>query len=104
MSFVGIGIAETSTNTPPAGHQGMREHRDFMKELNLTPDQQSQVKAILKANEPALKAIKENTTLTDAEKQEQMKALHVKSQTAIEALLTPEQKAKLAELRKHHKK
>lgn len=103
LSFVGIGMAQTSTNTPSPAHQGARAHRDFMKELNLTPDQQSQIKALIQANAPAQKAIREDASLTREQKQEQMKAIHAKTQTAIEAVLTPEQKTKLAALRKEQK-
>jgi Spy/CpxP family protein refolding chaperone len=78
---------------PPAGGEGRHrgpggplEH--FIHELNLTPEQQSQIQPILESGKPQLQSIHEETA-------KKMKAVMDDMKARIRPLLTPEQQAKL---------
>ena len=66
--------------------------------LNLTADQQTQVKAVFEAMHPQMKAIEDDTTLSQDEKMAKMKDLHDATHAKIKALLTPDQQQKFDEI------
>jgi protein CpxP len=74
----------------------MRGHQvEFLtKQLNLTPDQVTQVKAIDADTWKQSKALQEDTTVAGADKRAKMMEIHKASQDKIRALLTPEQQTK----------
>lgn len=88
----------------------------FLRELNLTDDQKQQVRAIMQQSFAGSKATREElrqlgekrrqgTLTTDEEARartlhEQMRASMKETETKIASILTPEQKAKVEELRK----
>lgn len=80
-------------------HMGRAHHMPF-KQLNLTPDQSSKIKAIQQDEKAKRQEIVKNTTLSDADKKQQLKALRETNRKAVADVLTPEQKAKLKELNK----
>ena len=59
--------------------------------VTLTPAQEEQFKAINAAAEPAKKAIRENTALSEGEKHAQMKAIYDGIREKLKAILTPDQ-------------
>lgn len=65
-----------------------------IKELGLTDAQKAQVKEIMAANRPKMKAIRDDATLDRKAKREQQKALLEESITKVRAILTAEQQAK----------
>lgn len=71
--------------------------------LNLTADQQAQIKQIHQDAEAQIKAIESNSSLSAAQKQEQIQQIRRDSQKQEEALLTPEQKETLRQWRLAHK-
>ena len=91
-----------------------KEHRkgDHKKEwkqggkekLNLTADQQEKMKALHQSFSTQVKAIKDNQSLSEDQKKEQMKALSVKRREEMKAILTPEQQQKMLEQRKNMRK
>ena len=81
-------------------HKGKHGKDKMMKELNLTKEQKSQMKAQhqeMKAKRDALKA---QDNITVKEMREKQEALKAEQKTKMETILTPEQKTKMAELRK----
>lgn len=72
-------------------------------ELGLTDSQKSQIKAIRQAARTERDAIRNDTKLTREQKRAQMKELHAATRAKVEAVLTPEQRQKLAALRAQHK-
>ena len=78
------------------GPGGMREHQvEFLtKQLNLTPDQVTQVKAIDADAWTQMKAMREDTTTAGQDKRAKMMDIHKASQDKIRALLTDDQKTK----------
>jgi protein CpxP len=75
-----------------------RKGGDRMKaELGLTDEQSAQLQKQRKETGEQMKAIRENSSLSDEQKKEQMKALHKKQQDAMKSVLTEEQIKKLKE-------
>lgn len=66
----------------------------LMDELNLTPDQKSQMKAIHESANEQRNAIKSDSTLTKDEKRAKMKDFQKSQSQKINSILTPDQQAK----------
>jgi Spy/CpxP family protein refolding chaperone len=73
----------------------------FGKELNLTADQQAKMKQIREQNMASMKAIRDDQSLTPEQRQQKMQALHESMKTQMEAILTPEQQKKMAQMPEH---
>jgi periplasmic protein CpxP/Spy len=96
---------------PPDGgpHRGgMRpEHRVEMLQhaLNLTPDQTSQVRAVMESERPKMEALRGNSSLSQEDRRTQMMVIHQDESSRIRALLTPDQATKYdnmeARMREH---
>jgi Spy/CpxP family protein refolding chaperone len=74
----------------------MGEHQlEFLtKKLNLTPDQVTQVKAINDDARKQMMALREDTSIAQADKRAKMMDIQKASQDKIRALLTDDQKTK----------
>lgn len=84
--------------------QMMAKHKERMKtSLGLTDEQSAKLDQQRKQTGEQMKAIRENKSLSDEQKKEQMKGLHKKQQEAMKSILTEEQMQKLKE-RKHDRK
>jgi Spy/CpxP family protein refolding chaperone len=70
----------------------------LQRQLNLTADQTTQVKALLEDGRAKMEALHTNTALSDQDKHAQGMALHQEEHDKLMALLTPEQKTKFAEM------
>ncbi len=81
-----------------------RQHElDFLtKALNLTPTQQSQIKSLLEQRYSQLKALHEDTSMSVENRKEKAKEIFKETHEKIMATLTPEQKEKMQQIRKHH--
>lgn len=75
----------------------------MMQQLNLTADQQTQMKALHQDMLQQRNAIQNDTSLTADQKKEKMKGLHQSQMEKMNAILTPEQQAKMKELRQQRK-
>lgn len=79
-----------------------KEHAQQMKkELGLSAEQETSMKAIKDKYHPQIKAIKENTSLTKEQKQAKIKPLKESKQAEIKSVLTPDQYTKFQELKKN---
>jgi protein CpxP len=93
---------------PPAGERGERPgpgmRGDRLKQLaealGLTEEQKTQLKPILAEEAAALKAIWEDKAIERDARREKVKAVRDSFAPKIDAILTPEQKAKHEELKK----
>ena len=89
-----------STTTTAAGpHKGMK----LIKELGLSKDQLKQIKSIRSTAKSQIATIKADTTLSDADKKAKIKEVHKDSMKQIQAILTPDQLAKLKQLRQERR-
>jgi Spy/CpxP family protein refolding chaperone len=73
----------------------------FGKNLDLTEQQKADAKKINDEYNAKVKALKSNDKLTMAEYNKQMAELQKERRTKLEALLTPEQKAKATEMKEN---
>jgi periplasmic protein CpxP/Spy len=95
--------ASPDTNGP-AWH-GRKHNRDeyMAKELGLTADQQAKMQALRGQEREAAKAVYNDTTLSQDQKHQKLQDLHKNFQSQFQAILTPDQLKKAAELREQHK-
>ena len=73
------------------------------KQLHLTREQEKQLVPILRAEEPKLQAIKNDTSLSRAEKLQQLRAVHNESDPQVRAILTPAQYQQLQPMRRQRR-
>lgn len=111
---IGFGIVQAQeTTTPPAKTQGKQFHgfrgkpgmrhrgeaMDYAK-LNLTADQQQQMKSINEAFRNKMSDLrKQESTITVKEYKEQVKAIGKEKHEKIQEVLTPDQKQQLAKMK-----
>ncbi|RYY90537.1 MAG: hypothetical protein EOO15_02285 [Chitinophagaceae bacterium] len=83
------------------GKRGDGAHvKQMQKELNLTADQQQRIKAIRDQYRPQMEALRENKSLTQAQKKDKARELRKAQMDQVKAVLTPEQQEKMKSLRK----
>ena len=98
---------DATSNGAVANHpkrQGMMRHRraiarHIAHKLNLNADQITQLKTIRSSTRTSLMSIRSNTNLTPDQKKSQAREVLKSSRTQMRALLTPEQQAKLDEMK-----
>ena len=86
-------------------------HRDRVGErlewlsqhLNLTKDQKKQLKPILAGEFKQMRAVGEDSSLTQDQKREKMKQIHEAARPQVQAILTPEQQQKFAQMKEEAK-
>lgn len=69
--------------------------KDLVAKLGLNADQKAKIKSILASSKTEIKAVRDNTTLTDDAKKTKIKAIRAAEKEKILAELTPEQRTKL---------
>ena len=87
------------TQTQERGERGEK----FAKELNLTPQQEADMKSIRENMKQQAQAIKNDSSLTADQKKAKFKELRKSSHEQMMAKLTPDQQAKFKEMRKEHR-
>jgi periplasmic protein CpxP/Spy len=102
-------LAQDTSGPPPAqqpdgaGQQGGRPSMEQMrerqlermtKELNLTPDQVTQVRAIDKDGMTQMMAVRQDSSMSQDDKRAKMMKMREDSQAKIRAILTDDQKPK----------
>ena len=94
------------SNSPAHRNRGpaaQRPARDFLQELseklNLTDEQKAAIKPILATEANEIKAVHQDGSLSTEQKQAKIKEIRDNSREKINALLTPEQQKKFAEMK-----
>jgi protein CpxP len=80
---------------------GQRENRQLemmTKQLNLTTDQQTQIKAIQDDSRKQMMALRDDSSLSQGDRQSKMMDIRKASQDKIRGVLTDEQKPKFDEM------
>ena len=80
-----------------------QELSHLTKALNLTSDQQSQIKPILQSRQDQLMQFHQDTSLSRENRMAKMKSLDADSNTKLEGILTSEQKPKYEQMVAHRK-
>jgi protein CpxP len=73
------------------------------KQLHLTHEQEKQLIPIMRAEEPQLEAIRNDTSLSKVQKLQRLQAIHNQSNPQVKAILTPEQYQQLQEMRQQRR-
>jgi protein CpxP len=80
--------------------QRVQQFEQLAQQLQLTPEQKTQLIPILRAEAPKVRAIKADASLSKIQKLEQLKAIHDETDPQVKSILTPEQYQKLQEIRR----
>lgn len=75
---------------------GARALERMTQQLNLTPQQQTQIKVILDGSRPQMEQVRRNAALNTEQRREQMRLLRTQTQNSINQLLSPAQQTKYA--------
>lgn len=99
---------QTSASTPQQG-SSMGGHPDAMspeahlqmlsEKLNLTDDQKAKLKPILEDQAQQMKAVRDDTSLSQEQKKAKKKALHESFHDQINGVLAPEQQTKWKQMK-----
>jgi protein CpxP len=99
---------QTSASTPQQG-SAMSGHPDAMspeahlqmlsEKLNLTDDQKAKLKPILENQAQQMKAVHDDTSLSQEQRKAKKKALHESFHDQINGVLTPEQQTKWKQMK-----
>lgn len=76
----------------------IREGAHLNERLHLTPGQQGQIKPILENEFDKMKSIQDDSSLSEEQKQEELKTLQQDTDQQIKGLLTPDQIAQLEQM------
>ena len=85
------------------GKEGDRGRHNPFEKLNLSEEQQAQVKPIMQKAESEVKAVRENAALTPEQKKPQLQAIRENVDKQLQTILTPEQFQKLQQMRAERK-
>ena len=98
--------SQESQAPTPNKHAGMQrgesadQHLQMLSEkLNLTDDQKAKLRPILQGQMQQMKAVREDSSLSEEQKRAKMKPIHESLHDQINAVLTPEQQAKFKQMR-----
>jgi Spy/CpxP family protein refolding chaperone len=117
LAVLGLGAMLTAVSPvmaqPPANgdkttkreHRGQRgdQLQKLSEALNLTEDQKTQLKPIFEDARTRSQAVRQNAQLTPEEKSQQTMQIRKETQEKVSAILTPEQREKLKEIRKQQR-
>lgn len=78
---------------------GDMDTRRMQKQLNLTEDQVTKLKAMQEQNQQEMKQLRNDTSVTEANKRIRMEELRKGRKQELESILTPEQQKKFKEMR-----
>ena len=108
-----FGQASQSPQTSMPQSQGTKAHwqaespeqhlQMLSEKLNLTDEQKTTLKPILEDQTQQMKAIHADTSLSEEQKRDKMKAMHETFHDKINAVLTPEQQVKFKQMKHEHK-
>jgi periplasmic protein CpxP/Spy len=98
--------SQESQAPTPDKHSGMHheesadQHLQMLSEkLNLTDDQKAKVKPVLQDQMQQMKAVREDSALSEEQKRTKMKSIHESMHEQINAVLTPEQQVKFKQMK-----
>ena len=78
----------------------MSKAQAIAQQLSLTPQQKDKILPILAAEVPKVRAIKNDNSLSNMQKIQQLRAIHQQTDPQMKAILSPEQYKKLQEIRR----
>jgi Spy/CpxP family protein refolding chaperone len=102
---------DTTPATPPTAKQSRpmrapdpdRQLKHLTKALNLTADQQNQIKPILTDRQQQMQNLRSDPSLSPKDKRAKMMGIRQDSQSKLEAVLNDQQKQQFEQLQAQHK-
>lgn len=79
------------------------KNKQLLRELNLTKEEQGQLKEFRQTQKQKRNNIQNDPSLTNEQKQQKLKDLRIEQKEKLNSILTPEQKQQLIEARKNGK-
>ena len=105
-SFAQTAAESQTPSTTQQNQRHWRHHRNRMahmaKKLNLSQDQQNQLKPLFKSQREQAKAIRKDGSLTQDQKKEKFQALRQDTMAKVNNILTPEQQQQWQQMREKH--
>ena len=92
-------VAPAPTTKHHRAHNPQQEAAKISKELNLIADQTAKLEPILTDRNSKIAALKNDTSISQEAKKQQMHAIHQQTQQQLTAILTPDQ---MQQLRNSH--
>ena len=88
LALSSFAIAQTPEQAPTPGQERAEE---LAQVLNLSPQQQSQLSPILKAEKPKVQAIMQDPNLSPSEKKSKLQHVHAQTDPLVKSILNPTQ-------------
>ena len=113
LAFGASAALNAQDQAPPSGQQGQwgqghrrgadpdRQLEHLTRTLNLSADQQSQIKPLLVDRQQKMQALWQDQSLSQQDRRAKMRAIHEDSRAKIEAVLNDEQKQKYETMQQH---
>lgn len=86
--------ADSASTTSSSGKMNKQSKKDRIKDLDLTKEQKMKMREIKQSGKATKESIENNTSLSEEDKKEQLRALQIEQAQKIQEILTDEQKAK----------
>jgi len=114
LALLGVSLtfakpSQESQAPAPDKHAGMQheesadQHLQMLSEkLSLSDDQKAKLKPVLQDQMQQMKAVREDSSLSEEQKRTKMKSIHESLHDQINAVLTPEQQAKFKQMKQEH--
>ncbi len=101
--MLGFAVASHAQQAPaPAQPTQQESRKQAMKDLNLTKDQQRDMKAANMEIKNKMQAVKNDTSLTKEQKKERVQAINKERMEKMNTILTPDQQQKMNDMKKSH--
>jgi Spy/CpxP family protein refolding chaperone len=101
--------AEEATSSATRVRQDLQQRRvEFLlqryEQVGITDAQRAQIRPLVEAQAAEMRAVRLNDTLSDDERQNRLQAVATTFRERIQALLTPEQRQRLQEIREQNRR
>jgi periplasmic protein CpxP/Spy len=93
-----FGMVITLVATAPAQNAAAKAEA-ISQQLNLTPQQKIKILPILRDEAPKVQAIRNDNSLSNIQKMQQIRAIHQQTDPQMKAILSPDQYQKLLAIR-----
>ncbi len=93
------GGAEHGQHQPMSADQRLQM---LTQQLNLTSDQQTQIKPILENESQQMQSLRSDTSLSQQDRMSKMQAIHETTSSQIKPILTPDQQTKWQQMMQRH--
>lgn len=94
-----LSVSVVSAQDAKSKKENFSWSKKIMTEAGIDEALQAKIDMAKKQNDEEVKAVKENTALSEDEKKKQLRELGKKRQTVIIEMLSPEQKVKIDEIK-----